>query len=72
MNEVTKDLSAGQRKPVTAVREVSLEIKQGEFVIIVGRSGSGKTTLLNLAAGLTRPTCGEGHAGRRQPVEFVG
>jgi ABC-type lipoprotein export system ATPase subunit len=37
----------------------SLEIRQGEFVLIVGRSGSGKTTLLNLAAGLTRPTAGK-------------
>jgi ABC-type lipoprotein export system ATPase subunit len=41
------------------VNGVSLEIGQGEFVLIVGRSGSGKTTLLNLAAGLTRPTSGK-------------
>ncbi len=40
------------------MRGVSVEIKSGEFAVIVGRSGSGKTTLLNLAAGLTRPTAG--------------
>jgi ABC-type lipoprotein export system ATPase subunit len=41
------------------VRDVSLEIEQGEFLVITGRSGSGKTTLLNLIAGLTRPTAGK-------------
>lgn len=57
--EVTKTYPLGKGSAVTAVNGVSLEIDQGEFVLIVGRSGSGKTTLLNLAAGLTQPTSGK-------------
>ncbi|RPI87033.1 MAG: ABC transporter ATP-binding protein [Chloroflexi bacterium] len=59
LDEVTKTYPLGKGSVVTAVNGVSLEIDQGEFVLIVGRSGSGKTTLLNLAAGLTQPTSGK-------------
>ena len=59
LNEVTKTYPLGKGSSVTAVSGVSLEINQGEFVLIVGRSGSGKTTLLNLAAGLTQPASGK-------------
>ena len=46
---------------VHAVRNVTLDVTEGEFVALRGRSGSGKTTLLNLIAGLDRPDSGSVH-----------
>jgi putative ABC transport system ATP-binding protein len=43
---------------IRAVNEISLEIRTGEFIALLGASGSGKSTLLNLIAGLDRPTAG--------------
>lgn len=43
---------------VIAVDDVQLDVKPGEFVLILGRSGSGKSTLLAMLAGLIRPTAG--------------
>ena len=40
------------------LEECDLNIRPGEFVVVVGRSGSGKSTLLNLIGGLDRPTRG--------------
>jgi len=44
---------------VHALRDVTVDLLQGEFAVLLGASGSGKSTLLNILGGLDRPTSGE-------------
>ncbi|RJQ57949.1 MAG: ABC transporter ATP-binding protein [Desulfobacteraceae bacterium] len=53
-----KDLSK-KYGDLEVVKGVSVSVKRGEFVCLVGKSGCGKTTLLSLLSGLERPTGGE-------------
>jgi putative ABC transport system ATP-binding protein len=55
---------------IRAVDDVTLEIRAGEFVALLGSSGSGKSTLLNLMAGLDRPTGGAIFANGRDLSEL--
>ena len=57
LNHVTKTYETPAGK-FSALKEIDLEIQQGEFVGIVGKSGSGKSTLLNMVAGIDRPSTG--------------
>jgi len=57
LEHVEKRYPMGETE-VTALRDVSLTIPPGEFVVFLGPSGSGKTTLLNLIGGLEKPTAG--------------
>ena len=54
---ISKVYPIGQER-VVALRDVNLNIREGEFCCIVGTSGSGKSTLLHMIAGLDRPTRG--------------
>ncbi|MCC8966367.1 ABC transporter ATP-binding protein [Bradyrhizobium sp. Pear76] len=47
------------RTTIEAVRDVSFDVRRGEFVALLGPSGSGKSTVLNMIASLIRPTGGE-------------
>jgi multiple sugar transport system ATP-binding protein len=48
---------------VQAVRELSLDVASGEFIVLLGPSGAGKTTTLRLIAGLETPDAGQVHIG---------
>lgn len=58
LSHISKSFSQGGQNKVHAVRDVSIQIKSGEFVVMLGANGSGKSTLLNLISGTFLPDTG--------------
>lgn len=57
LNNITKSYGEKESK-VDVLKNISLEINDGDFAVILGASGSGKSTLLNVMSGLERPDSG--------------
>ena len=55
---VTKAFTLPDGRSLTAVRDITFQVGQGEFVAVVGPSGCGKSTILSMTAGLYQPTSG--------------
>ena len=65
LHHIRKTFLSLRRGRVTALKGIDLEIKPGEFFVLLGPSGCGKSTLLNIIAGLEKPTEGELYIGDR-------
>jgi osmoprotectant transport system ATP-binding protein len=72
LEQVSRDFVGKDGQVVHALRDVSLEVREGETLCLIGTSGSGKTTLLKLINRLLEPTRGrvlvQGRDVREQPV----
>lgn len=58
LRHISKIFNQGKINEVIALDDISLDIHQGEFVVIIGANGSGKTTLMNIIEGSELPTEG--------------
>src|SRR4051812_14488623 len=61
LDNATKSFGGRGGQVFPALRGVSLRVRAGDFIAVLGKSGSGKSTLLNLIAGIDRPNSGEVH-----------
>ncbi len=71
IEKVTKRFKVGEGE-FTALKEIDLTVKKGEFAGLVGPSGSGKTTLLNMIGGLDAPSGGTISVGGERIDRFSG
>ena len=57
LDAVSKSFGSGEHR-VDVLKDITLDVKEGEFLVLLGFSGTGKTTLINMLAGLDAPTSG--------------
>lgn len=62
IKNVTVSFKSKSNGLYTALRNISLDVKKGEIVTLIGHSGCGKSTLMNTISGMVAPTSGEVHA----------
>src|SRR5882672_4109701 len=65
---VSKVFDVDGSPPTTALEDVTLAMREGEFLAILGPSGCGKSTFLNIVAGFLRPTTGRVQLDGREVV----
>ena len=59
VEHITKVFEEKNKAPLTALKDICIEVDQSDFVVLVGPSGCGKSTLLNIIAGLEKATRGQ-------------
>lgn len=65
MSEIRIDHITKKFDQLTAIRDLSFQCRDGEFVVVLGKPGAGKTTLLRLLSGIDEPTSGEIYFGSK-------
>lgn len=68
VSDVTREFASG-RSRLTALKGLSFDVADGEFLVIVGPSGCGKSTMLRMLAGVTSPTSGTVTIGGENPMQ---
>lgn len=58
LRHINKDFPRGKEEPAHILRDISLDVEEGEYIAIMGPSGSGKSTLMNIIGCLDTPTSG--------------
>ncbi|WP_353131014.1 ABC transporter ATP-binding protein [Parapedobacter pyrenivorans] len=66
LHHITKIFNTGKATEVTAVEDVTLQLEDGSYTVLIGANGSGKSTLLNLIAGAVYPDSGKMLLGARE------
>lgn len=69
LKNINKSYRNGDQE-LQILKDISLEVDEGEFVAIMGPSGSGKSTLMNIIGMLDRPTTGEYHLGSEEVAKL--
>lgn len=69
LKNINKSYRNGDQE-LQVLKDISLEVEEGEFVAFMGPSGSGKSTLMNIIGMLDRPTTGEYHLGSEEVAKL--